>query len=116
MDTAEFITVEQTKTDLILSFAIAPNAERSLVLQRSPRYELLLPAEERGISISMVPDDDDDRNLLMSVVWEETRVEFRSELRSYVVDVSKVDKREISAGQRLLRKMAKGGVADVRIA
>ena len=117
MDRAEFITVEQSRADLILSFAIAPSAECSLVLLRSPPYELLLPEEERGISISMVPRDHDvDRNLLLSVLWEATRVELRSQLRTYVVDVSMVEKKEISAGQKLLRKMAKGGVAVVRIA
>jgi hypothetical protein len=117
MDRAEFITVEQSRMDLILSFAIAPSAERSLVLLRSPPYELLLPEDERGISISMVPRDDDvDRDLLLSVRWEATRVELRSRVRTYVVDVSMVDKKEISAGQKLLQKMAKGGVADVRIA
>jgi hypothetical protein len=116
MDRVEFITVEQTKKDLVLSFAIAPSAQRSLVLLRSPAYEVLLPAEERGISISMVPSDDDyDTNLLLSVVWEGSRVELRSQMRTYVVDISKVDKREVSAGQNLLRKMAKDGAADVRI-
>jgi hypothetical protein len=116
MDRAEFITVEQTKKDLILSFAISPSAERSLVLLRSPPYEILLPEEERGISISTVPGDDDyDRNLLLSVVWEASRVELRSQMRTYLVDISMVEKKEISAGQKLLRKMAKDGVADVRI-
>src|SRR5687767_9418149 len=96
MDVAEFITVEETDTDLVLSFAIAPNAERSLVLQRSPRFEVLLPVEERGISILMYPDDDDpDRNLLLSVVWSRTQVEFRSEMRTYVVDISRVNEKEI---------------------
>lgn len=93
MDRAEFITVEQSRTDLILSFAIAPSAERSLVLLRSPPYELLLPEEERGISISKVPRDHDvDRNLLLSVLWEATRVELHSQLCTCVVDVSMVDK------------------------
>jgi hypothetical protein len=115
MDVAEFIAVEQTDTDLLLSFAIAPNAERSLVLQRSPRFEVLLPIEERGISISMYPDDDDpDGNLLLSVDWGRTQVEFRSEIRTYVVDVSKVNEKEIWWGKKTLRKMARGGVADVK--
>jgi len=115
MDVVEFITVEQTGTDLVLSFAIAPEAERSLVLQRSPRYEVLLPVEERGISISMFPDDvDSDGNLLLSVVWSRTQVEFRSEMRTYVVDVSKVDQKQIWWGQKALRKMARGGVADIK--
>ena len=117
MDRAEFITVEQTPKDLILSFAIAPSAQYSLVLLRSPPYEFLLPEEERGITIAMVPRDADaDRNLLLSVVWKGTRVDLRSQMRTYVVDVSMVDKGEISAGQKLLRQMAKDGVADVRIA
>jgi len=61
------------------------------------------------------PDDGDpDRNLLLSVVWSRAEVEFRSEMRTYVVDVSKVNQKEIWWGQRALRKMARGGVADVR--
>ena len=115
MDLAEFISVEEDETDLVLSFAIAPNAERSLVLQRSRRFEALLPAEERGISISMVPDDNDsDRNLLLSVVWSQTQVEFRSQMRTYVVDISNIDDKQIWWGKKALRKMARGGVADVK--
>jgi hypothetical protein len=115
MHVAEFITVDEDKTDLTLSFAIVPSAERSLVLQRSPRHEVLLPVEERGISISMWPDDGGpDRNLLVSVLWTQTQVEFRSQLRTYVIDVSKIDEREIWWAKKALRKMARGGVADVR--
>ena len=117
MERAEFIAVEQTKNDLILSFALAPSAERSLVLLRSPPYEVLFPEEDRGISIAMVPgDEDDERNLLLSVLWEGSRVELGSQLRTYVVDISMVDWRQISAGQALLRKMANDGVVDVRVA
>lgn len=43
----EFITCE-SEGDLIVSFAIAPSAYRSLTLHRSPQYEHLLPEEERG--------------------------------------------------------------------
>jgi hypothetical protein len=57
----EFITTED-EADLIVSFAIAPAAERSLTLLRSPQYEHLLPEEERGITV----DPFDPRELGMA--------------------------------------------------
>jgi hypothetical protein len=77
MERAEFIAVEQTKNDLILSFALAPSAERSLVLLRSPPYEVLLPEEDRGISISMVPGDDSAGQALLRKMANDGVVDVR---------------------------------------
>ena len=56
-----FITV-QDDDDLIVAFAIAledPGEIASLILQRTPKYELLLPPEERGVAVSheLYPED-----------------------------------------------------------
>ena len=52
-----------------LSFAIAdeePGEIVSLILLRTPNYEALLPADERGVTVSheSFQEDDDDRDRL----------------------------------------------------
>jgi hypothetical protein len=112
---AAFITAEQTKKDFILSFAFEPTVDQSLVLLRSPPYEIFLPKDQQGVSITLVPGVGNDvRDLLVSVRWEAERVELRSQKRIYLVDVSKVDRKQISDAQRLLGKMAKD-VAEITI-
>ena len=49
-----FITIEEGD-DLIVSFAIAdeePGEIVSLTLFRTPKYEFILPTDERGVSVS----------------------------------------------------------------
>jgi hypothetical protein len=63
LDIVSFITVQQGD-DLIVSFAIAdeePGEIVSLILLRTPKYEFILPADERGVSVSheSFPEDDD---------------------------------------------------------
>jgi hypothetical protein len=109
LDVVSLVTL-QDGDDLIVSFAIAdeePGEIISLILLRTPKYEVLLPAAERGVSVSYdeaFPDDDDHdrlRRLKMSgsvVTVETTRAQFH-------LDVSDVDRRELLAAQRILKKM-----------
>lgn len=114
MDRVDFIRIEETSKDFIMSFALTSEEAGSLRLMRSPVFERLLPEHERGIDISMDSDDCDDGNLLLSVKWEAGRVEFQSQLRNYTLDISRLDSDEKAAAKAFLKKMAKGCIAAVR--
>ncbi|OFW18761.1 MAG: hypothetical protein A3H97_04290 [Acidobacteria bacterium RIFCSPLOWO2_02_FULL_65_29] len=63
LDVVSFVTL-QDGDDLIVSFAIAdeePGEIMSLILLRTPKYEALLPADERGVSVSheSLPENED---------------------------------------------------------
>ena len=55
METVSFISIEDDPPDLILSFAIwEPELEdiRSLILMRTPKYEMFLDEAEHGVRVS----------------------------------------------------------------
>ena len=112
MKRVEFITTEH-KPDLVVSFALAPSAHQSLTLLRSPQYELLLPEEERGVSVSNLDPTDQERDLLRSMNWSETRVTVKTERHEYHLDISAVAEQEVKHAKAVLRKMVKDGVASV---
>ncbi len=61
MHRVNFITTQQ-EDDLIVSFTVAgdsPGDILSLTLLRTPKYELILDSDERGISVSWEEDDDE---------------------------------------------------------
>ena len=106
LDVVSFITVEEGD-DLIVSFAIAdeePDEIVSLILLRTPKYEGILPADERGVSVSheSFPDDDDeDRLRRVSVAGSVVRIETTG--ARYDLDVSRVDPHELRAARRILK-------------
>jgi hypothetical protein len=102
----EFITVED-EPDLIVSFALVPSGHRSLTLIRSPRYESLLPEEERGVTVSS-PGRGEVRDRLVAVDWKLPRVELETEKHRYIVDVSAVANDELADALRVLTKMIRG--------
>ena len=64
-EAVSFITTEDSD-DLIVSFALEddePGEVVSLILLRTPKYESLLPEDERGVSVSHEVDfEDEDQN------------------------------------------------------
>ena len=65
MELVSFISIEDEPPDLILSFAIwQPELDdiRSLILMRTPEYEIILDEAERGVKVSdeALADDKDD--------------------------------------------------------
>ena len=105
----EFISCEHGD-DLIVSFAIRDeplNSIVSLTLVRTPKYEPLLPPEDRGVSASHENNlgaDDDDR--LESLHWEgaEVRIETRDGHR-YRLDASAVPPEDKRTAVKVLRAM-----------
>jgi len=110
MKRAAFITTEDDG-DLIVSFAIAPHAQSSLTLLRSPQYEFLLPKSEHGVTVSF--ELNEDRDLLRFVRWGESSVVLKTDRHDYEVDISSVEADEIAEAKVVLRKMVKDGAAIV---
>lgn len=108
----EFITTEDAR-DLIVSFAIAPAANRSLTLLRSPQYEHLLPEEERGVTVGPLDPREVETDFLVSVQWLGVRVIVKSQRHEYKLDISAVAENEVAEAKAVLRKMVKDGSAHV---
>jgi len=72
MERVQFIEIDDEEPDLILSFALDDSALgiKSLVLQWTPKYEVLVPEYERGVHVSLEGDENIERNLLVSVKIE----------------------------------------------
>lgn len=110
MDTVSFVTVESGK-DLILSFAVIdpddPAGIQSLVLQRTPIYEPLLDPLERGVKVSFEGHDTDEEDLLKAVRWDGNGAIIRltTRLRTYALDLRKIDAPSIRSMRKLLKKM-----------
>jgi len=108
LDVVSFLTL-QDGDDLIVSFAIAdeePGEIMSLILLRTPKYEALLPADERGVSVSHEAfPEDDDRDRLRRLTMSGSVVTVETTRAQYDLDVSEVDRRELLEAQRILKKM-----------
>src|SRR5512138_3104905 len=100
MDTVNFITTETGK-DLIVSFALLriddPEGINSLILLRTPMYEAFLDPAERGVTVSLELEDDDERDLLREVHFDKdaATILLRTDSREYELDLRKVDPVEL---------------------
>ena len=108
----EFITTEDEQ-DLIVSFALAPAAHRSLTLLRSPQYEFLLPEYEHGVSVSTLDPTKQEKDLLRLVRWHGTGVTVKTDRHECKLDIFAVAEKEILTAKAVLRKMVKDGAAHV---
>lgn len=99
-----FLSIEDGD-DLIVSFGLGEYASTSLTLLRTPKYEHLLPEEERGVSVGPAPSGDLGMDLLVSVHWGSDIVQIKSTALSYTLNIKAVDPAEIEDAKRVLRKM-----------
>jgi len=103
-----FITIEEGD-DLIVSFAISdeePGEIVSLTLLRTPKYEFILPTDERGVSVSHESfPEEDERDRLHRIRVAPPVVTIETTSTRYELDVSKVDRRELRSAQRVLERM-----------
>ena len=97
MDRVKFINIEDEELDLVLSFALVDDEilVKSLVLLRTPAYEILLPEHERGIHVSMEGDVDLENNLLLEISIGNGTVTISTLQKSYELDTSRIEKREL---------------------
>jgi hypothetical protein len=110
MDKVDFITTEMGK-DLIVSFALVriddPEGINSLILLRTPMYEVFLDPSERGVTVSLEFEDNDERDLLREVHFDKdaATILLRTESREYELDIHKVDPVELERMCIGFRKM-----------
>lgn len=72
---------------------------------RTPKYESLLHDSERGVSVSLEDETDDDTDLLTLVRIEGGAVTIETEAASYELDVGRVDPAEVSKMRAVLSHM-----------
>jgi hypothetical protein len=120
MKQASFIHTEDGD-DLIVSFAIAgddptdPLGVKSLTLIRTPKFESLLPDDERGVNVSYDDFSDDEYDLLTGIVLENQCLTIRTQNHEYTVNVQHVDNEESEEAIRILKKMRFDDRFDIRI-
>lgn len=103
-ESVSFITTEEGD-DLIVAYAIPVDNEGeivSLILQRTPKFELLLPLEERGVAVSHELFPHSDRELARRIVVHAPHVDIETTVRTYRADVSAVDPAEIADARKVL--------------
>ena len=102
-----FISCEDDGIDQIVSFAIEDDAVgiRSLILLRTPKHEAILDQDERGVSVSLEYEDDDEVDLLKVMRIEAQCVAIETQASKYELDTSRVESAEISEMKALLGRM-----------
>ncbi len=97
-ENVQFIGLEKSAKDLIVSFAIDDSALgiRSLILLRTPVYEYILYDEERGVKVSLEGDyfEQEDFNMLKSIKKSGDEVKIKSTFREYQLYISNVKNSE----------------------
>lgn len=99
-----FISVEDEAPDLLVSFALEPNAYRSITLLRTPAYESFLSEEERGVAI-LAGAQSEDRELLLSIALSANSVVFESSARRYSLSWSRVAEDQKAETLAMLKRM-----------
>ena len=107
MEPVSFITCEDDGTDQIVSFAIADDEMgiKSLILLRTPKFEALLDEEERGVSVSMEGETEDDFEALAVVRLDANLVTVETQASKYELDIGRVDSAEASEMKALIERM-----------
>lgn len=112
-----FITTE-ADDDLVIGFAIEmpdPGEVVSLILQRAPKFEFLLPPDERGVVVSHEGFPDEDRQLATHVRVDGPQIEIETTVRTYQVDISSVDPEEVAETRNVLVQMARYGRLELEL-
>ena len=108
MKQVSFISVEDEDPDLILSFAIwHPELDdiRSLILLRTPKYEVFLDEAERGVNVSYEAWMNDQDEMLKRVELHDEVITIITTDRRFDLDISKVEEYEIEEAKKILNRM-----------
>lgn len=108
METVAFISIEDDPPDLILSFAVwQPEVDdvQSLVLMRTPEYEVLLDQSERGVTVSYEdwPDSEDEK--LKKIQFGDDLVRIITTDHQLDLYLGKVGIEEIEEAKSTLKRM-----------
>lgn len=107
MERVSFLTTEDAD-DLIVAFAIEdpePDAVKSLILLRTPKYEFALENHERGVNVSHDEQPEIEDNLLRRISLASHVVIVETKYNRYELDISRVDIKELLKACTILRKM-----------
>ena len=106
-----FISVE-SGDDLIVSFFVVspddPTDGRSLILMRSPKWDSLLPEWERRVRVSdenLTDEEEREDNFLERIRLGRSTAEIVSTYYYRKLDLRKIEKSELKAAKKLLKKM-----------
>ncbi len=106
-----FISVE-SGDDLIVSFYVVrpddPTDGRSIILMRDKKWENLLPEWERGVRVTDEDYSDDEEwedNFLERIRLGNSTAEIWSKHFRHKLDLRKVERSELRAAKRLLKRM-----------
>jgi len=108
MELVSFISIEDDPPDLILSFAIwQPELDdiRSLILLRTPEYELILDETERGVKVSDEAFSDDEDEMLKEIEFGDDFVRIITDHHQFDLDLRKVDKEDVEQAKAFLKRM-----------
>jgi hypothetical protein len=110
-ETVAFISVE-AGDDLIVSFFVARPSDlsggRSIILMRDKKWEHLIPESERGVKVSDegFPDEEEwHDNFLEQARLGDSSIELKSKLYDRKLDLSRIEKSDLKAIRKLLKKM-----------
>ena len=118
MELVSFISIEDESPDLILSFAIWQTEFediRSLILMRTPKYEVLLDDFERGVKVSDEARLNDEDDMLRKVEFGDDFVKIISTHHQFDLDLSRVDEEEIDQAKTILKRMNFDNRFELRI-
>ncbi len=107
MENVRFITIEDEEPDLVLSFALdhTERGIKSLILQRTLKYEIFLPENERGVHVSMEGDEDYEYNLLESIKIEKSTITISASRKEYVLSIARIEEVQIKEMRKFIRKL-----------
>ena len=98
--------------DLIVSFYVAKPHDltdgRSIILMRAKKWEHLVAEWERGVTVSdegFLENEEADNNYLEEIRISNTVAEIKTTHRRYELDLRHVDKSEVRAVKKVLKKM-----------
>ncbi len=108
MELVSFISVEDEPPDLILSFAIwQPEFDeiRSLILMRTPEYEVFLDESECGEKVSDEDWIDDEDDMLDKIEFGADFVSITTNNHRFELNLQKIEHEEIEQAKAILKKM-----------
>jgi hypothetical protein len=116
-ESVSFISTELGR-DLVVAYAIGlsqPGEVETIILQRTPEFEFILPPEDRGVVISHERFPGDERDLVRRIVVDGRDVDIETTLRTYRLDLSGVDRDEVADARKVLTRMNRRGGFDLTI-
>jgi hypothetical protein len=103
-----FVITTESGDDLVVGYGIRvrePDSIASLILQRTPKFEHLLPLEKRGVAVSYELDPRENRQVLQSVSIKGFEVNIVTNAHIYRLDLSDVDADESDEALAVLKRM-----------